>query len=156
MTTLTTHFHHINDLHQAIGKEVGVSEWLKIEQEQINQFAIATRDLQWIHTNPEKAAKDSPFGKTIAHGFLSLSLLPYFMYACLIFEHSKLTVNYGLNRVRFTAPVLVGSEIRARFTIQQVSEVKGGVQVELSVTMDVKEQEKPALIANFIILIYED
>jgi acyl dehydratase len=153
---LITHFKDTLELKDSIGKDVGISEWLLIDQDRINQFAKATDDLQWIHTDPERAAKESPFGKTIAHGFLSLSLMPHFMYSCLFFEHSKLTVNYGLNKVRFTSPVLVGSKLRAIFKTLQVTDVNKGVQIEWQVTMEIEGQAKPALVASFLIVVYHE
>ncbi len=153
---LTTRFKDLLELKESIGREVGVSDWLLIDQDRINQFAKATDDLQWIHTDPVRAAKESPFGKTIAHGFLTLSLIPHFMYSCLFFEHSKLTVNYGLNKVRFTSPVLVGSKLRAIFKTIQVTDVSNGAQIEWQVTMEIEGQEKPALVASFLIVVYHE
>jgi acyl dehydratase len=153
---LTTRFKNLLELKESIGKEVGVSDWLLIDQDRINQFAKATDDLQWIHTDPVRAAKESPFEKTIAHGFLTLSLIPHFMYSCLFFEHSKLTVNYGLNKVRFTSPVLVGSKLRAIFKTIQVTDVSKGAQIEWQVTMEIEGQEKPALVASFLIVVYHE
>ena len=153
---LTTRFKDLLDLKESIGREVGVSDWLLIDQDRINQFAKATDDLQWIHTDPVRAAKESPFGKTIAHGFLTLSLIPHFMYSCLFFEHSKLTVNYGLNKVRFTSPVLVGSKLRAIFKTIQVTDVSNGAQIEWQVTMEIEGQEKPSLVASFLIVVYHE
>jgi len=153
---LTTRFKDLLDLKESIGREVGVSDWLLIDQDRINQFAKATDDLQWIHTDPVRAAKESPFEKTIAHGFLTLSLIPHFMYSCLFFEHSKLTVNYGLNKVRFTSPVLVGSKLRAIFKTIQVTDVSNGAQIEWQVTMEIEGQEKPALVASFLIVVYHE
>jgi len=153
---LTTRFKDLLELKESIGKEVGVSDWLLIDQDRINQFAKATDDLQWIHTDPVRAAKESPFEKTIAHGFLTLSLIPHFMYSCLFFEHSKLTVNYGLNKVRFTSPVLVGSKLRAIFKTIQVTDVSKGAQIEWQVTMEIEGQEKPALVASFLIVVYHE
>jgi hypothetical protein len=153
---LITRFRDVLELKDSIGKEVGVSDWLLIDQDRIDQFAKATDDLQWIHTDPTKAAQDSPFGKTIAHGFLTLSLIPHFMYSCLFFEHSKLTVNYGLNKVRFTSPVLVGSRLRAIFKTIQVTDVHKGVQIEWQVSMEIEGQEKPALVASFLIVVYHE
>ena len=153
---LTTRFKDLLELKESIGREVGVSDWLLIDQDRINQFAKATDDLQWIHTDPVRAAKESPFGKTIVHGFLTLSLIPHFMYSCLFFEHSKLTVNYGLNKVRFTSPVLVGSKLRAIFKTIQVTDVSKGTQIEWQVTMEIEGQEKPALVASFLIVVYHE
>jgi len=153
---LVTRFKDVADLKDSIGKEVGISDWLLIDQDRIHQFAKATDDLQWIHTDPERAAKESPFGMTIAHGFLTLSLIPHFMYSCLFFEHSKLTVNYGLNKVRFTSPVIVGSKLRAIFKTIQVTDVPNGTQIEWQVTLEIEGQEKPALVASFLIIVYHE
>lgn len=153
---LISRFNNSQELKDSIGKVVGISDWLLVDQERINQFAKSTSDFQWIHTDPVRAAKESPFGKTIAHGFLTLSLVPYFMYSCLIFEHTQLIVNYGLNKVRFTSPVLEGSKIRAKFETSQITDVPTGIQVEWLVTLEVEGQEKPALVASFLILIYKE
>ncbi|SMC71669.1 MaoC family dehydratase [Polynucleobacter kasalickyi] len=151
---LVTRFKDVSELKESIGREVGVSDWLQIDQDRIDQFAKATDDFQWIHTDPVRAAKESPFGKTIAHGFLSLSLIPHFMYSCLFFEHSQLTVNYGLNKLRFTSPVLVGSKLRAIFKTIQVTDINQGVQIEWLVTLEIEGQEKPALVGSFLIIVY--
>lgn len=151
---MKTHFLSITAIKESIGKEVGITEWLCIDQERINQFAIAINDLQWIHTDPIRAKKESPYKKTIAHGFLNLSLLSQWMYSCISFEHAVMTVNYGLDRVRFTSPVLVGDNVRARFTIQQVEDIAQGIQIKWLVTLDIADQEKPAMVAVFIINVY--
>ena len=130
-----------------IGQEL-VSEWRSIEQERIAEFARATDDPQWIHTDPEAAAA-GPFGTTIAHGFLTLSLVvPLFEQALPPLEGYGMTLNYGLNRVRFTAPVPVGSRIRGRFTIADLEEVAHGEQARVAVTIELEGQEKPACVAE--------
>jgi acyl dehydratase len=130
-----------------IGQEL-VSGWREIDQERIDLFARATDDPQWIHTDPGRAAA-GPFGATIAHGFLTLSLaVPLFEDALPALDGYELTVNYGLNRVRFTAPVPVGSRIRGRFRVDRVEDVAGGEQATVSVTIEREGQEKPACIAE--------
>ncbi len=129
------------------GQEL-VSGWREIAQERIDLFAEATEDPQWIHTDPERAAA-GPFGTTIAHGFLTLSLVvPLFEDALPQLDGYSLTVNYGLNRVRFTAPVPVGSRIRGRFRVESVEEVAGGRQATVAVTIEREGQEKPVCVAE--------
>ena len=130
-----------------VGQEL-VSEWREIAQERIDRFADATDDPQWIHVDPERAAQ-GPFGTTIAHGFLTLSLVvPLFEEALPPLEGYALTVNYGLNRVRFTAPVPVGSRIRGRFRIEAVDDVAGGKQATVAATIELEGCEKPACVAE--------
>ncbi len=130
-----------------IGQEL-VSDWLAIEQERIDDFARATDDPQWIHTDPARAA-EGPFGTTIAHGFLTLSLVvPLFELALPPLEGYGLTVNYGLNRVRFPAPVPSGSRIRARFVVEAVEEVSGGEQARVAATIEREGHEKPVCVAE--------
>src|SRR6476646_11720271 len=119
---------NVTELASYVGKEVGVSDWLEVSQERINQFANATEDRQWIHVDPERAARESPFQSTIAHGFLTLSLLSELGKRAMSVGGVRLGVNYGLNRVRFVSPVPAGSNIRARFTLAAIEEIKGGVQ----------------------------
>ena len=130
-----------------VGQEL-VSEWHEIDQERIDLFARATDDPQWIHTDPERAAA-GPFGTTIAHGFLTLSLaVPLFEEALPRLEGYALTVNYGLNRVRFTSPVPVGSRLRGRFRVESVEQVTGGEQATVSVTIEREGHQKPACVAE--------
>ena len=130
-----------------IGQEL-LSPWLEISQARIDEFARATDDPQWIHTDPERAAA-GPFGTTIAHGFLTLSLVvPLFDQALPALEGYGMTLNYGLNRVRFTSPVAVGSSIRGRFRIEDVEEVAFGTQARVAVTIELEGQEKPACVAE--------
>jgi acyl dehydratase len=134
----------IDDL---VGQEL-VSEWREIAQQRVNLFAQATDDAQWIHVDQERAAQ-GPFGTTIAHGFLTLSLVvPLFGEALPALEGYSLTVNYGLNRVRFTAPVPVGSRIRGRFRVEGVESVAGGVQATVAATIEREGQEKPVCVAE--------
>ena len=130
-----------------VGEEL-VSPWREIEQERIDLFARATDDPQWIHTDPERAAA-GPFGTTIAHGFLTLSLtVPMFEEALPQLDGYALSLNYGLNRVRFTSPVPVGSRIRGRFRVEAVDEVSGGEQATVAVTIEREGQEKPVCVAE--------
>ena len=130
-----------------VGQEL-VSDWLEITQARIDEFARATDDPQWIHTDPARAA-EGPFGATIAHGFLTLSLVvPFFEQAMPAVEGYRLTLNYGLNRVRFTAPVPSGTRIRGRFRIEGVEEVSGGEQLTVAVTIEREGEEKPACVAE--------
>jgi acyl dehydratase len=133
-----------------VGDEFGPSDWLEITQERIDRFAEATGDYQWIHVDPERAA-EGPFGTTIAHGFLTLSLLVRFWYEVgPAFEDYRMGINYGLNRVRFPAPVPVGSRMRGRFTVAALEEIEGGIQVTLSGVAELDGQEKPACAAELV------
>jgi len=130
-----------------VGQEL-VSDWRAVEQARIDEFARATDDAQWIHTDPEAAAA-GPFGTTIAHGFLTLSLVvPMFTEALPPLEGYGMTLNYGLNRVRFTSPVPVGSRIRGRFTVEAVEDVASGKQARVAATIELERQEKPACVAE--------
>jgi acyl dehydratase len=132
---------------QLIGEEL-VSQWLAVDQERIDEFARATDDPQWIHVDPERAAA-GPFGTTIAHGFLTLSLVvPLFEQVLPELEGYGLTLNYGLNRVRFTSPVPSGSRIRGRFRIDDVEDVAGGKQARVAATIELEGQDKPACVAE--------
>ena len=141
-------FHTYAELRACAGQEVAITDWLTITQEQVNLFANATGDHQWIHTDPLKAAQ-GPFGKPIAHGFLSLSLLPLFFSQSVRIQGSTMDVNYGLNKVRFPAPVPVGSRVRARVTIQAVEAVGADcVQITWLVTVEREGGEKPVCVAE--------
>ena len=133
-----------------LGLEVAVSDWVTITQERINLFADATGDHQWIHIDPERAAKESPFGATIAHGFLTLSLVPFLKGECIEFTGVKMGVNYGTNRVRFMAPVKVNSKLRGRFKLMSVEQIKGGAQMVWECTLEMQGSEKPACIAELV------
>ena len=142
-------FNGLDELRAAAGTQVGTSDWMTIEQARVNTFADATDDHQWIHVDEEKA-KAGPFGGTIAHGFLTLSLLPELLSQVYRVDGVKMGVNYGLNKVRFTAPVPVGDKIRGVVDIADVAEVKGGVQVTTRVTVEIEGSERPALVAEWI------
>lgn len=140
----------LQQLKELIGKEVSVSNWVEITQERVNQFAEATGDLQWIHIDVERSRKESPFGGTVAHGFLTLSLLPMLMADALSMPDVKMGVNYGLNKVRFPAPVPVGSRVRARMTLQAVEDIPGGAQMTWVVTIEREGSDKPVCVAESI------
>jgi acyl dehydratase len=140
----------IRELRERVGQEVAVSPWLEVSQERIDTFAKAVEDFQWIHVDPARA-KGSPFGGTIAHGFLTLSLLSHLSEMTFSFSDRKMGVNYGLNRVRFTSPVRSGSRVRARFTLAKYEPFDGnGVQVTWSTTVEIEGADKPALVAEWI------
>jgi len=145
----------VRDLKDRVGEEVVVSGWLEMTQERINGFAEATGDHQWIHVDPERARRESPFGVPIAHGFLTLSLLSKFLSESVRFSQSKMGVNYGINRLRFTAPVPVGARIRARLTVKRLEELQGGVQVTWAVVLEREGSDKPCLIAEWLTRRYE-
>lgn len=132
-----------------MGEEIGVSPWLEITQERIDTFAKAIDDFQWIHVDRERA-KASPFGGTIAHGFLTLSILSHLAERTFSFSDRKMGVNYGLNRVRFTSPVKSGSRVRARFTLAGYDKLEGGLQITWNTTVEIENSQKPALIAEWI------
>jgi len=137
-------------LKEWIGKEVAVTDWLTVGQERIDGFAGATEDHQWIHVDRERAARESPYGTTVAHGFLSLSLLPYLLGQAIEIQGTRLGINYGLNRVRFTGPLPAGSRVRARFRLAAVEDIAMGVQTTWNVTLERKGEEKPVLVAEWL------
>ena len=138
------------DLQARVGQEVAVSDWLEITQQRIDQFAAATGDHQWIHVDAARAAKESPFGGTIAHGYLTLSLLARFSQESIAIGNIRMAVNYGLNRVRFTAPVRSGKRVRAHFKLAAYDEIDGGVQLTWHATVEIEGSDKPACIAETI------
>ncbi len=140
----------LSELKTLIGQEIAVSNWIDITQERVNRFAEATGDLQWIHIDVERSRKESPFGGTVAHGFLTLSLLPMLMADALSMPDVKMGVNYGLNKVRFPAPVPVGSRLRARISLQAVEDIPGGAQTTWQVTIEREGSDKPVCVAESI------
>ncbi len=138
------------DLQAWQGREFPPSNWMTVTQQQIDLFAQATGDNQWIHLDTARAARDTPWGATIAHGFLVLSLLSRLLADTLAIGDARLGINYGVNRVRFTAPLKTGSRIRARFAVQQVEPIEGGVQITLKATLDVEGSQKPCCVAEWI------
>jgi acyl dehydratase len=144
-----------DSLKQFMGKEIGVSEWLTITQERIAQFAEVTEDRQWIHLDRDRTARESPFGTTIAHGFLTLSLISRFMQDVIHVQSGVgMAINYGLNRVRFPSPVRAGAKIRARVTLVSVKEVAGAYEAAFSVTVESEGGEKPCCVAESVVRYY--
>ena len=137
----------VDDLKSKIGEELGVSDWLTITQEMVDAFAEATEDFQWIHVDPERA-KDTPFGGTIAHGLFTLSLGPKFSYEIVDVQGFAFGVNYGYGKVRFPAPLPVGSKVRMRATLTSVEEVAGGVQFTITQTFEREGHDKPVCVAE--------
>ena len=140
----------MRELESKVGQEVGVSPWLQVTQERIDLFAKAINDPQWIHVDRERAKK-SPYGTTIAHGFLTLSLLSHLAESTFKYSDRKMGVNYGLNRVRFTAPLPSGSKVRARFKLLKFEKIDGnGVQVTWNVTLEREGGDKPVMVAEWL------
>jgi acyl dehydratase len=140
----------VRELQSRVGEEVGISPWLEVSQARIDTFASAIEDFQWIHVDPQRA-RSSPFGGTIAHGFLTLSLLSRLSEMTFSFSDRRMGVNYGLNRVRFTSPVPSGSRVRARFTLAKYEPLENdGVQVTWNVAVEIEGADKPALVAEWI------
>lgn len=127
-----------------LGKEIGVSEYVQITQDQIDKFAEATMDYQWIHTEPERAAKESPFKSTIAHGYLTVSLLTYLWYSIVEVRNIKMIVNYGIEKLRFQQPVLVNDRIRARVSLHSIRNLRGIAKIQVKIIVEIEEQKKPA------------
>ncbi|MCG7608795.1 dehydratase [Mycolicibacterium sp. (ex Dasyatis americana)] len=143
-------FNGLDEFVAAKGSELGPTEWMEITQERVNLFADATDDHQWIHVDPEKAA-GGPFGGTIAHGLLTLSLLPHFTHQLYRVDNVKLAVNYGYNKVRFITPVRVGANLRARAAVTDVAQLDGAVQATMTVTVEIEGSDKPAAVAESIV-----
>ena len=144
------HFERLEDLQAQVGQEIGASDWLAVDQQRIDRFAEATGDHQWIHVDPARAA-GGPFGATVAHGFLTLSLMPVLMAGAFSIGGTRMGVNYGLNRVRFPHPVRVGSRLRARFALLSYEAIEGGAQLTLECTMELEGAAKPACVAVSVV-----
>lgn len=140
-------FEHLADLQALVGQSVGVSDWIGVDQQRIDLFAAATGDHQWIHTDPERAAK-GPFGTTIAHGFLTLALLPEMSASAFEVRDTRMGVNYGLGKVRFPAPVPAGSRLRGHFKLVKYEPIEGGAQLTVEVTMEREGADKPVCVAE--------
>lgn len=151
--TTDLHFQQPADLRRAVGREVCTTDWLTIDQRRIDLFAEATGDFQWIHVDPVRAAADSPYGGTIAHGFLTLSLLGqwYEDYLSEALPFCDMGLNYGLNKLRFTRPVPVDSRVRGRFVLAGVDDVSGGLQLHFTVSVEIEGSDKPALVAESLV-----
>ena len=148
-------FETLADLKAYVGREIGTTPYLNISQEMVNDFAKATSDFQWIHVDVEKAKKYSPFKTPIAHGFLTLSLAPQFMADLFKVKSAKMGVNYGANKIRFTAAVPVGSNIRMKGVLKELNSIPKGVRLVMTCTFEIEGQTKPACIAELISLFYE-
>ena len=149
-----THIPSLSNLKNYIGKELGLSKWTKITQTQINSFANTTDDRQWIHIDPERCQKQSPYKKPIAHGFLVLSLASKFCYEAYQLRNASMGINYGLDKVRFINAVEVNSFIRGRVSLISSEEIENGVKYKLNIVFELKNQKKPACIAEFIAIAY--
>lgn len=147
-------FRDLVEIAGSAGQEIGVSDWLQIDQKRIDLFAEATDDHQWIHVDSERAAT-GPFGATIAHGYLTLSLLASLMRSVYRVEEARMGVNYGLNRVRFPSPVPVGARIRARVTLKAVDDIQGGIQATWSIVVEIDGSDKPACVAESVSRLYK-
>jgi len=141
-----------DELESYVGKELGVSEYITISQEQINMFADATLDHQWIHVDTERAKAESPYKTTISHGYLNIAILPYLWEQIIEVRNSKLTVNYGIEKLRFNQPVLVDSQVRLRAKLNSVINLRGTTKAEIQVAMEIKDNKKNALDATIIFL----
>jgi acyl dehydratase len=144
----------VEGIKSLVGRDLGKSDWIEITQEKVNTFADATGDHQWIHVDPERAKKESPFGGPIAHGYLTLSLTPLFLPQLMNFTGFSMGVNYGTEKVRFPSPVPVGSKLRAGAVVDEVTEIKGGVQMQVTLTFEVEGGTKPACVATIVVRQY--
>lgn len=151
---MPTTFANASELQALVGQEVAASEWLVIAQPRIDQFAEATEDRQWIHLDAERAARESPYGATIAHGFLTLSLITHLLETTILIGGLRMGVNYGFNRVRFPAPVREGVRIRGHFSVGAFEEIAGGFQITWNVVIEVEESSKPACVAEWLVRVY--
>ncbi len=140
------------EFEQHIGKSLGVSDYHKISQEQINKFADATLDHQWIHTDPEKAKSEGSFGNTIAHGYLTLSLVPFLWEQIVKVNNLTMLVNYGIESLRFAQPVLVDSEVRLHAKLANITNLRGTIKTEMDIKLEIKDQKKPAFTGKLVFL----
>jgi acyl dehydratase len=140
----------VEGVQSLVGQHLGHSDWVTVTQEQVDQFAEATGDHQWIHVDPERATKESPYGGPIAHGYLTLSLIPSLMPQIVAFDGFRMGVNYGTEKVRFPSPVPVGSRVRAGASLESATPFEGGVQVNMGVTIEVEGASKPAMVATVV------
>ena len=137
-----------------IGKMLGYSNWFTVTQDKIDQFAKATGDYQWIHLDKKKAKEESPFRNTVAHGYYTLSLIPFFLEQIWVCKNTRLIINYGAEKIRFVNPVVCEDEIRASMFIENADDYKNGILIKSLIKIEIKNKEKPALIANTLTLIY--
>ena len=148
-------FTSLDEVSEAAGQELGTSEWVEIDQQRVDTFADATGDHQWIHVDVDRA-KDGPFGGTIAHGYLTLSLVPWLGSKVFSFDTPGAKLNYGVNKVRFPNPVLVGSRIRATVTLGEVTDIPAGKQATVRYTVEIEGADKPACVAESVVLLLTD
>lgn len=149
-----TEIESVGKLGELVGRDVAVSEWIEVSQERIDRFAEATEDRQWIHIDPERAARESPFKGTIAHGFLTLSLLSEMGQTAMRVGGVRMGINYGLDRVRFISPVPAGSRIRGRFRLAELKEIRDGAQATWNVSVEREDGDKPCCIAEWLVRYY--
>jgi acyl dehydratase len=149
-----TEIESVAKLGEHVGREVAVGDWFEVTQQRIIQFAEATEDRQWIHVDSARAARESPFGQPIAHGFLTLSLLSALAQMALSVGGVRMGINYGLNRVRFVSPVAAGARIRGRFTLASLGEIEGGAQATWGVTVEREGGDKPCCVAEWLVRYY--
>jgi acyl dehydratase len=149
------HVESLEGLRSLVGSEVSVGDWYEVRQQQVDLFAEATGDHQWIHVDPERASRESPYGTTIAHGFLTLSLLSHFLSQAVVLAFPlRMGINYGLNRVRFVSPVPVGARIRPRVVLAALEAFPGGEQATWSITIEREGGEKPVCVAEWLVRYY--
>ena len=148
-------FSHPNEMHKYVGQEIGVSDWVEVSQDRINKFADATGDHQWIHVDVERAKKDMPGGKTIGHGYLTLSLIPMLSHQVSHINNVRNGINYGSNKVRYTSPVQVGARIRGRQKLLAADDMpNGGIRMTYQWTVEIEGQERPACVAETMSIAY--
>ena len=144
----------VKELRSLVGQELGTSDWHLVSQAEINTFADATHDHQWIHVDPERAAKESPFGGPVAHGYYTLSLAPHLLPQVLEVTGVRMGINYGVNKLRFMSPVRIGKRLRVRVALNGIEDVAGGVQVAMGLTFEVEGEPKPACVAEVLYRYY--
>jgi acyl dehydratase len=147
-------FATLAEMRAVVGQEVALTDWMVVDQRRVNQFADATEDHQWIHLDAARCKQESPFGATIAHGFLTLSLVSHLFDSAVRMLGTSMVINYGLNKVRFPAPVMVGSRVRARLTLQQIDDIEGGAQLAWHVVIEREGETKPACVAELLLRRY--
>lgn len=153
-TPYATKIAHLSELENYIGQELGLTEWMTIEQDRINSFAESTEDRQWIHTDPDRSAAFSPYKKTVAHGFLVLSLASKISYDAFSVEDVVMGVNYGLDKVRFPNATRSDAELRGRVSLLEYDAIPGGAKYKMKIVFELKGEEKPACVAEFIAMAY--
>lgn len=150
----STQLKELEELKDYVGKELGLTEWMTMEQERINSFAEATEDMQWIHTDPERSAAFSPYKKTVAHGFLVLSLASKISYDAFSIENVVMGVNYGLDKVRFPNATKSDAKLRGRVSLMEYDAIPGGAKYKMKIVFELEGEEKPACVAEFLAMAY--